>query len=761
MAQGRPRALVQMASGAGKTFAACNWIYRLVKYANARRVLFLVDRGNLGRQAYNEFSQFDTPDDGRKFTELYNVQHMRSNRLDPVSRVCITTIQRLYSMLKGEAEFTGDEEASQFLGADLFRSPAPVGYNPALPIESFDVIVTDECHRSIYNLWRQVLEYFDAFIIGLTATPSKQTLGFFNQNLVCEYNYEQAVADAVSVDHDIYVIQTRVTAQGATVEAEQFVDKRDRQTRRVRWEWLEEDFTYTPEELDRAVVATDQIRTIIRTFKEKLFTEMFPGRTEVPKTLIFAKDDSHAEDIVEIVREEFGKGNDFCEKITYKTGTARVVSESGEVAYESSGLTPEKLLSSFRNSYNPRIAVTVDMIATGTDVRPLEVVFFMREVKSRGLFEQMKGRGARVVSSTELQAVTPDAAAKTRFVMIDAVGLSHQDFVDTHPLERKPHASFEALLSAVALGNREPEVLSSLASRLARLDRQLTNEDRQAVQKVSGGTPLSAIAGAIVRALDPDVQLEAARAATGSPEPTEDDITRARQGSLEQATAALAANPPLRQKLVEVKRSYEQTIDTLTKDEVLDAGYSEQARERARDVVGSFEQYLQENQNEILALQILFSRPYRRRLTSEMVTELADKLASPPRGWTPTRLWQAYETLDRSRVRGSGLRVFADVVALVRFALGQAGELRPYGEQVRERFERWLARQEAAGKSFTGEQKRWLEAICDHVAASIDIKPEDLEYTPFVERGGLGRAYQLFGPDLSPLLDELNEALAA
>ncbi len=761
MREGRPRALVQMASGAGKTFTACNWIYRLVRFANAHRVLFLVDRGNLGRQALNEFQQFDTPDDGRKFTELYNVQYMRTNRLDPVSRVSISTIQRLYSMLKGEPEFTGDEEASQFAAALPVAAPLPVSYNPALPIESFDVIVTDECHRSIYNLWRQVPEYFDAFLIGLTATPSKQTLGFFNQNLACEYNYEQAVADGVSVDHDIYVIQTRITAQGATVEAGQYLDKRDRQTRRLRWERLEEAFSYGPDQLDRDVVAKDQIRTIIRAFKERLFTEIFPGRTEVPKTLIFAKDDSHAEDIVEIVREEFGKGNDFCEKITYKTGTARLVSESGEVSYQSSGLTAEWLLSSFRNSYNPRIAVTVDMIATGTDVRPLEVVFFMREVKSRTLFEQMKGRGARVVAATELQAVTPDAAAKTRFVMVDAVGLSHQELVDTHPLERRPSASFEALLNAVAFGSRDPEVLLSLASRLARLDRQLTREDRAAVERTSGGVPLAAIAGAIVRALDPDTQLEAARTATGSEEPPPEEVERARAALLEDAAASLAANPPLRQKLIEVKRSYEQTIDTITPDEVLEAGYSEAARERARNLVRSFEEFLRDNRNEIAALQILYSRPYARRLTADMVSELADVLARPPRRWMPTQLWEAYQTLNRLRVRGAGLRVWTDVVSLVRFALGLDPELRPYADSVRERFDLWLARQQAAGTTFTPEQRRWLEAIRDHVAASIDITSRDLELTPFIERGGLGRAYQLFGPEIAPLLEELNEALAA
>ena len=343
-AAGRPRALVQMATGSGKTFMACNQVYRMIKHAGARRVLFLVDRSNLGRQTLREFQGFTTPDDGRKFTELYNVQLLQSSRIDPVSRVCISTIQRVYSILKGEELDPEREEFSGFDTAALQREPAPVEYNPDVPIETFDVVTTDECHRSIYNLWRQVLEYFDGFIIGLTATPSKQTFGFFQQNLVMEYSHEQAVADRVNVDFDTYRIRTQITDQGSAVDAGYFVDRRDRVTRKVRWEQLEKDLTYAPNQLDRDVVAEDQIRTVIQSFRDRLFSEIFPNRRDVPKTIIFAKDDSHADDIVCIVRQVFDKGNDFCQKTTHKT----------------TGVKPEDLLTAFRNSYSPRIVVTVD-----------------------------------------------------------------------------------------------------------------------------------------------------------------------------------------------------------------------------------------------------------------------------------------------------------------------------------------------------------------------------------------------------------------
>lgn len=770
LGDGRPRALIQMASGGGKTFTACNFSYRAINHAKARRILFLVDRNTLGKQTYKEFQQFATPDDGRKFTELYNAQHMQSNKLDPVSKVCITTIQRLYSMLKGEAEFDpAQEEGSMFDLAALTKEPVPVTYNPALPIETFDFIITDECHRSIYNLWRQVLEYFDAFIIGLTATPSKQTFGFFNQNLVMEYNHDQAVADGVNVDFDVYRIRTVISEHGSTVNAGLWVDKRDRQTRRVRWEQLDEDLTYGAQDLDRDVVAKDQIRTIIQTFKERLFTEIFPGRKDVPKTLIFAKDDSHADDIVQIVREEFGKGNDFCQKITYRTNVARVVTkkalpdgtETEEVIFKSSGLDAEDLLSFFRNSYNPRIVVTVDMIATGTDVRPLEIVFFMRTVRSRNFFEQMKGRGVRVVTDTEFQSVTPDAKSKTHFVIVDAVGLSEQEMSDTQPLERNPSVPFEKLLQAVAFGNREPEALSSLASRLARLDRQLTKEDRKLVEELNVGKPLSVITGALVNALDPDIQIEAARKATGLDNPPPEEVQKAAATLLEDAAKPIAANPALRNKLIEIKKSYEQTIDTVSKDQVLDAGHSAAAQEKARSIVESFETFIRENKDEIIALQVLYSRPYKQRLTFKQIKELADAIERPPRAWTPVLLWQAYEKLDKSKVRGWGGRLLTDIVSLVRFALHQDGELRPFQEQVHERFSAWLAQQESSGRGFTQEQRLWLELIRDHIASSLAIDVEDFDYVPFAQHGGLGKAYQVFGNELTPLLNELNEVLVA
>ena len=740
LSAGRPRALVQMATGSGKTFMACNEVYRLIKYAGARRVLFLVDRSNLGRQTLREFQGFTTPDEGRKFTELYNVQLLQSRHIDPVSRVCIATIQRVYSMLKGEDLAPELEELSGFDTANFQNGPAPVEYNPDIPIETFDIIITDECHRSIYNLWRQVLEYFDAFLIGLTATPSKQTFGFFQRNLVMEYNHEQAVTDGVNVDFDTYRIRTEITEQGSSVEAGYYVDRRQRLTRKVRWEQLQEDLTYTPNQLDRDVVAEDQIRTVIQAFRDDLFTKIFPHRKDVPKTIIFAKDDSHADDIVRIVRQEFDKGNDFCQKITYKT----------------TGVKPEDLIAAFRNSYNPRIVVTVDMIATGTDIKPVEVVFFMRNVRSRSFFEQMKGRGVRTISPTDFKSVTPDAQNKDRFVIVDAVGVTETELSDSYSLNRNPTVPFDKLLDLVGMGSRDPDVLSSLASRLTRLDRHLDPRERQAIEAVANGVSLDTLASGLLHATNLDAPLEAAQQATGQDQPSEAEVEKARKQLLEDAARPFAENPRLRQRLVDIHRTYEQTIDTVSADSLIEAIFS---REQANNIVNSFREFIQENRDEITALQALYARPYRQRLRYSDIKALADALQMPPRTWTADRLWRAYQQLDQSRVRGSGQRVLADIVSLVRYAIGNENVLAPFAEQVEERFQGWVAMQETAGRDFTGEQSQWLEAIKSHIAGSVSIDPGDLQYAPFAQRGGIGRAYSVFGDGLPALLEELNLAL--
>ncbi len=794
--ENRPRALIQMATGSGKTFTAISFIYRLIKFAGARRVLFLVDRGNLGDQTLKEFQQYASPYNNFKFTEEYIVQRLQSNTLDTTARVCICTIQRLYSMLKGKdlpedleevsidelgglfpngghsrgpadkargeraAELTVESmssaasPATQYPG--LLRSPEPIEYNPAIPIESFDIIVTDECHRSIYNLWAQVLEYFDAYLIGLTATPSKQTFGFFHQNLVMEYNHEMAVADGVNVNYDVYRIRTAITEQGSKVESGYAVQVMERDTRKKRWEQLDDDFSYDPNQLDRDVVAPDQIRKIIQTYRDKLFTEIFPGREWVPKTLIFAKDDAHAENIVEIVREEFGKGNDFAHKITYRT----------------TGAKPKDLINEFRTSPMPRVAVTVDMIATGTDIKAVEVVMFMRAVKSRAFFEQMKGRGVRVIKPDDLQSVTPDAKAKDHFVIVDAVGVCEQDKTDSRPMEQKPTVSFEKLMQAVAFGNTEDDVLSSLAGRLARMEHRMSAADHQQIRALSGGLSVKQLSHRIIAALDPDRHIEQAKMdlgiAPGDDQPIQESALAAARHKVIQEAIQPFFEPKLRETIDTIKKKNEVVIDIISADELLDAGFSQDALDRAKGMVQSFEQFIAEHKDEITALQVLYSKPYKHRLTFEAVKELADAIEKPPYLWNESQLWNAYAALEKSKVKGaSGKRILTDLVSLVRFAIHQDNELIPFPERVNANFKAWLnnqirhSRESGNPEPFTPEQIRWLEMIRDHIAANLGLEPDDFEYAPFSQHGGLGKVHQLFGDKLHAIIEELNGALAA
>ena len=764
-AEDRPRALIHMATGAGKTFTACAFTYRLIKFAKARRVLFLVDRANLGEQARDEFHRYRTPDTGRLFTELYNVQHLTSPYIDDVCRVTICTIQRLYSILRGEdlAEGADDLSGAELAAALGVTRTRDVAYNPAVPIEKFDFIVTDECHRSIYNLWRQVLEYFDASLIGLTATPAPQTIAYFHQNRVAEYNHERAVTDGVNVGYDVYRIKTKVTEAGGKVDKGFLIDHRSKASRKARQEVLADDLDYTPADLDRSVVVPNQIRTILRTYKEVVQTELFPGRTLVPKTLIFAKDDSHAEDIVHICREVFGKGNDFCKKITY------------QAKHPSTGKPAKSkdLIREFCLSPTLRIAVTVDMIATGTDIKALEVLLFLRDVRSRVYFEQMKGRGTRVLSSTDLQSVSgEDARAKTRFVIVDAVGVCESDKTESRPLDRQPTVSLKTLLQRVLFpGGRDEDTLTTLAARLARLDRELEPAHREQIVKASGGHAPAMLAGALLRAFDPDAIAERASGRPGaSPEEIAPEIYEATRQELIAEACAPFDSPALRQTLEQLKRETEQAIDIYTPDEVVEQGFDAAAKAKAAGLVQAFRDYLVANQAEIDALQILYSRPFKQRLTEPMLKDLEKKLRDTHTTWTEDRLWDAFAVTAPGKVRGrSQAGRFADLVALVRFALEQQPVLAPFADTVHERFDAWLQSKSGSGshpstlilQPFSAEQLSWLHLIRDHIATSLSIDPEDFEYTPFGERGGLGKAHQLFGDALPALLEELNQILAA
>ena len=766
LGEGRRRALIQMATGGGKTFTAIAALYRLIRLGGARRVLFLVDRANLGRQAFKEFQGYTTPDDGRQFHELYNVVNLTSNRIDPLNTVVITTIQRLYSILKGEPEFDETlEEESAFdgHGPALPRGPQPVVYNAQIPPEFFDVIVVDECHRSIYSLWSQVLEYFDAAIIGLTATPGGHTYAWFQRNVVSEYRHEEAVRDKVNVPFWVYQIRTEVGEEGATVKAEAGLGvlKRNRQTRAERWQALEGDLTYEASALDRSVVVPDQIRLVLRTIRERLFTEIFPGRTQIPKLLFFAKSDSHAEDILRILRQEWSLSNAQAVKITYKAE----LDGEGRVAPSK---RPEQLIRDFATSYDPRVAVTVDMIATGTDIKPLEGVVFLRMVRSKALFEQMKGRGVRVMPDADFQVISSDGGSKTQFVLIDCVGVMEAVKADP-PLDRDPTVPFAKLLELVRLGNRDEEVLSALAARLDRLDRRLKPEQQAQLAAVPGAPPLRELVGHLLDRLDPDRQDAEARARFQIPperSPNEEQRQQARAALLEQAAAPLAGNPALCETLLNLRQGEEITVDVLTSDALRFAGARPDQvidyQQQAEQLTSAFADYCRDNRERLEALSVLYARPYGARITRAKLIELAQAIQRPPRQWTTEALWRAYEQVEANRVKGASKgRHLTDLISLARHALGVEEQLVSFQDQAAERFEGWLAQQANRGRTFTDEQRSWLELIRDQIVIDLEVRLQDLDDPPFAQRGGLGMVYHLFGDELGAIVQELNEVVAA
>ncbi|MBP1149211.1 type I restriction-modification enzyme R subunit C-terminal domain-containing protein [Methylocaldum sp. RMAD-M] len=754
LARNKPRALIHMATGAGKTFTAITAVYRLLKFGGAKRILFLVDTRNLGRQAHQEFMAYTPPDDARKFTELYNVQRLSGSTVDPAAKVCISTIQRMYSILSGEPIDESAEDVSLFDVQQTEKQAKVVRYNPAIPVETFDVIIIDECHRSIYNLWKQVLDYFDAFLIGLTATPDKRTFGFFNENIVAEYTYEQSVADGVNVGYDVYEIETEITRKGAELKAREWVDRRDRQTRKKRWAETEEDIVYTGKELDKSVVNPNQIRKVIETMKTAVETQIFPSRKETPKTLIFAKTDSHADDIIQIVREVYGQGNAFCKKVTYRAEE-----------------DPDSVLSSFRNDYNPRIAVTVDMIATGTDVKPLEILLFMRDVRSRGYYEQMKGRGVRSLGFDDLKRVSNSAdSAKTRFVLIDAVSVEKSLKTESRPLEKKPGVPLKDLLLGVAMGSRDDDTVLSLGNRLIRLAKQLDEKALARIEKHAGGMSVGELGKALIMALDPDKIVETALANAEAQGITRSEATLTEeelQVARAQRVAAACApfdKPELRDEIENARREREQIIDHVNLDQLTFAGFSEQAEAQAQKVIQTFADYIARHKDEIAALSFFYQQPYQRRaLTFEMIEELHDALSRPPLMLTTERLWSAYARVGTNLVKGTDARrQLTDLIALVRFAIGLDDELKPFREQVDKRFQEWIFRHNARRTTaFTPEQTEWLRLMKDHIASSCCITREDFDYAEFANKGGLQKVWQLFGKDLDEVMKEMNEELVA
>jgi type I restriction enzyme R subunit len=726
-----------MATGAGKTRMAVTEIYRLLKFGGFKRVLFLVDRNNLGEQTVREFKNWDTPDDGRKFSAIYPVEQLSASGAADSSKVVVSTIQRVWAGLKGESL---PEGYSEDIDDPSVNGEVEAVYSERFPPEAFDLIIVDECHRSIYGQWRKVLEYFDSQIIGLTATPTKQTLGFFEQNLVSEYTFQESVADEVNVGFDVYRIKTQIGEEGGLIEAGTVIPAIDKRTREQRELAVEEDYDWKPTDQGIAVESPNHIRLVLETFRDRLFTEIFPEETDqgvkrkvVPKTLIFAKSDAHAETIVHIVRQVFNKGNGFAEKITY---TAK---------------DPADLINRLRTSPELRIAVTVDMVATGTDVKPLECVLFMRDVRSGTYFEQMKGRGARSITDSDVQAVTEQGVHKERFVIVDAIGVTEHEFGDVTVTDRVNTASLESLLKKAASRELTQDDAATLGSRLSKLGLRMTASERNEIEALAGIT-IEEMSQQLVRSVNAEAIAEAVQnAPEGAPE--EVVVHEFIQG----LTGALATSQALRERLVTMHQCKYILRDEVSPDTLLYAAGVPNL-ELAERTVQDWKQYLEDNKDEIAALQLLYSRPQNSGVTRREIEDLIATIRKPHQDWTPAVIWKSYELLNKTNRTIQNKTV--DLVSLVRYTLGIMSQLVPFADVVNERYQGWLLTQEQRGAKFTSEQRRWLDAIKDYICTGVTFETPALDAVPFIEWGGSDGIERDF-PNPIAMIQELNEALSA
>ncbi|MEU4950678.1 DEAD/DEAH box helicase family protein [Streptomyces lavendulae] len=790
LAADRPRALIQMATGAGKTYTVVQASHRLLEHAGANRVLFLVDRNNLGDQAFMEYRGFRPADSKKPLHEEFPLKHLSGGTtgLADSDKIVITTIQRLWCRLSGGTPpepGSEDEETFEAGGtAGLGTALPKVRYSPDLPPDYFDFIVIDECHRSIYGRWLPVLEYFDAHIVGLTATPIGPTFAFFHDNLVSEYTFEEAVADEVNVDYDVFRISTKITREGSVIKAttptvapdgtvehlNTVLAHVDRVTRKQHWRQQDEDDEYTPSELNARVESTSQIRTIIQTFKDRLFTEIFPPvidpvtgevvhqRKRVPKTLIFAATDKHAESIVKEVNRAWGEGDDFCKKIT------------------SAASQPGKAIRDFRNEPEIRIAVTVDMIATGTDIPALECLVFMRDVRTWSYFEQMKGRGARTIKPDDLRKVTEDALRKDRFVIVDTVGVTEHAMVDARPLVRDGQQevpSLERLLRACGDGRSlSVDDAATLAGRLSRLSHRLDDGQLDQIEGCAGGVRLTELVTGLVLATDPDrvantrVQLTGDDTVPGEAGSQEEPSNGADDHVLAEALRPFVERKGLREAILDAARAHLWIkIDHLSQDGgVIAEGVTD--RMQAERTIQDWRAYMEEQHERFTDLRIAFEERQPLSEVRQRIEEILSLVSPPQQRWTDKQLWKAYVDLEiarEGRRRNAGL---PELLSVLRHELQLDGEgFRPYRDTVELRFQKWLARQETAGVTFTEEQQKWLQIIMSVVATSATVSPEALDqHARCRDEGGWTRYRKVFegGPRTpAELIDELDRELGA
>ena len=696
---GQDRALMVLATGAGKTYTACLTTYRMLNYTPMKRVLFLVDRNNLGKQAEGEFGTFKLTESGDPLNTIFNVNRLKSANISDKAQVVISTIQRLFSLLSGQPiEDSDDDEATEDTNGKIV-----LPNNPLLPPDFFDMIIIDECHRSIYGNWRSVLEYFSsAKLVGLTATPVPETMAFFNNNRVVNYTLEKSIVDGVNVPERVYRIKTKAEEGGAIHEGDKF-HRVTRYTGKIEDVRSKEVETYTAKELNRSIINPAQIKLVLETYRDVVFEEMFtdPQREKnfdyLPKTLIFALNDAHATNIVNIAKEVFGdhiSGNpdQFVQKITYSAGDSNA------------------LIRSFRNDKDFRIAVTVTLVATGTDVKPLEVVMFMRDVESQPLYIQMKGRGVRTIGDDNLREVTPNAFSKDCFYLVDAVGVTeHEMSIPTGTGEAPSQViTLKQLLERISHGELPDEYLKLLAGRLSRIHNKAKEEERSKFEQLAGAG-MADIATNIYQALE---------SGNLPPYVNVNEPNTERKGLVR----PLAVHPEARHCLLVLNAGFVKILDP-GEDNLIEKGFSQ---EEARETTKAFEEYLEDHKDEIEALRIIYNNTGE-PLTYSMLKELQRTLEEFNHKFRASQLWNNYSILNPGVVSKFSSKdekqALTNIIQLVRYAMHITPKLRSLPSMAAQRFELWCGQ---AQRPLTDTQKKIIRQVVSYIVTNGSTTLKDV-----------------------------------
>lgn len=663
---GNKKNLAVLATGSGKTYLACLASYRLLNYTSTKRILFLADRNNLARQAESEFNTFDRTENGQAMKDLYRIKRLKKEN-DANGDIVISTIQKLFAILTGQkiSDVSEDQEDEDNSRDEDENSTVVItlGSNLRLPKDYFDLIIVDECHRSIYGKWKAVLDYFsDAKILGLTATPTPEAYAFFNNNVLKPYTYDDSVVDGVNVPARIYRISTEITEHGGSIKKGTEIVETSKRSGKATSYKADTSVEYDASELDRSVLNPDQIKKVLEAYKNAIYSDLYPEREKnwrfIPKTLIFAKDDNHATEIVKMVEKVFKKEFEneelpehFVQKITYSAGDSNA------------------LIRDLRTEKDFRIAVTVTLVATGTDVKPLEVVLFMKDVHSDVLYTQMKGRGCREISDDKLKEVTPNADTKECYYIVDAVGVTESEKYipkpGPGPIEPKRTLSLEHLLEHLSHNELSDENLMLLRNYCSTINRRY--EDNQLFGKhldyfiTNYGFAPRTVANNINEAFENDM--------------IEAYTTPSQDYPLRMALIyCLISNIQARNKLLEMQRGYYASVQE--EDKLLYAGFS---KESAKEYIANFEKYLDDNKDSIEALRIIYNSEDV-LITNSMLLELRDRLLSESRQYGVYQIWKNYRILDEDGNVDdldikTNVNALTNLIQIVRYAYGKNAKL--------------------------------------------------------------------------------------